>query len=263
MTVDMAQQASSMFKVDAAAKPRPRKHDGDFARHVRLDHGESEGMKTAQAPGRMTDEMVMNGAKAVFGAEQTVAERLRQATTVVENGAPSRVYPESLMVIGYLSMLGVAHRGDGRDGQDVERVRIPAIRPVGATDKPFVIADPLAAASPGPSPSPGLAAPTVVATYGVDASRSPDVVRQWAITGLPACPWQRQLMRITSNDDANTLWIRDYRISPADAWSSATRIASRLAGHGKAVDRIVLNGHVVIDRPAGNNAIQRNDNNVG
>jgi hypothetical protein len=159
-------------------------------------------------------------------------------------GLSARIYPQSLRVIGYLSMLGAGDARAVAQGTAAATSWPPPAQASSASDlcAPSPVLPEAAfrdVAETGAGAQAAIAAPAPVPEHGdiaIEAVAGGD-------TPGPAAEWARRLVRFEGG--TATLWIRDFRLDPAQRQALAAQLREHARGMGRTVDRVMVNGEEI------------------
>lgn len=235
-------QQMAVHEADTSRKAHESSRES-FERHVKPDRSEAdEGAARANRPDLAS--AVKPGIDATPRDPATVVNRMPLTPTDALFGSGSRIYPEGLAVIGYLSMLATGP-GLSAGGQ-------AALSASGAA---------VATSIPPPS-SPSFAVAVAIEQGDVTGQTSAPVIAQLAAsraegmddapdaapaaTGAAELPtWLSRRVFFAGQGASTTLRLRDYRIADASDRQLIDQLLGFASGQGRPVGRIVINGREV------------------
>lgn len=214
--------------VAGAIPATPRKPDRDFARHVA--HREE-----AQASRARLEESREPAPDPVLASEKALTTKAA-ITPLAEITSGSVVYPQSLRVVGYLSMLArsddSAHAAEanvaGTSADDTTPTNTPVLGAVSGTQVPMQT---VGAGSPAPVSGPG----SRVATENGDAAPAAEVF-------AAAAPEGRRFARRFVRLNGSTLLLRDFSLSPDRARAVLDAFRTLAAIDGRPLTQATING---------------------
>jgi hypothetical protein len=228
-------RSSSPVKLDEHAS---------FETHLRRDHPPAKQHAPECVPAQEAGEADLSSKSDIARRYEVLAPvALRSSVTELD----ARIYPQSLRVTGYLSIL--ASKETPAISPDVE-VMLPFRGPA---------ADPRARGGDQPLPIPAsflhaddkLRATVPISTdeSGV-AQEQGDVARETdASTAVPGLfpEWAKRLARFEGG--TATLWIRDFHLDPTQRQMAAEQLREYARGRGWTVDRVMVNGQEIWHAP--------------
>lgn len=169
-------------------------------------------------------------------------------------GRDAQLYPQSLRVIGYLSMLG--EHGDSSyampsvDGHaDLQTAAMNVHIDHTGAEGSIVSSEPIASNAE-------TAFSATIAAQGVprgERNRDGDFAAVAESAGaLPAATdVAKRLVRLTGDPRSATLWVRDYRMGTEQSIAMAKEAYRQAQDSGGSIARVVVNGHEVWRAAAG------------
>lgn len=219
-------------------------HEGSresFERHVKAGRTEAnDGAAQANRPD------LASSAKPLVDVTRrepvTVDNKLPLMPTDALFGSGSRIYPQGLAVVGYLSMLAA-----GSNASAGSKTGLPGDGVVAEMTATPPSAPSFAAAIELGDDTGRLSAPVIAqaaASHAEAIDDAPDAAP--AVTGAAELPtWLSRRLSFTGQGTSTTLRLRDYRIADPRDRELVDQLLGFATRQGQAVSRIVVNGREV------------------